>query len=116
MTPMLVSIRHRAARACLSTAAALLALAPVASAHEFWLAPSRYPAAAGERVDIQCCVGTGFRGERKPYATPRTLKFVLQTGRRDDLTRIATNGDLTFARFEAPDAGGALVAYESNFA
>ena len=35
---------------------------------------------------------------------------------RTDLRRAAINGDFTWARFVAPDAGGAMVGYESNWA
>ncbi len=98
-------------------AVTLLALAPVpAAAHEFWLSPSRYRAAAGDTVLVSACVGTGFRGETRPYAASRVVRFALQAGRRLDLTRAATNGDLVMARFVAADDGGALVAYESTFA
>ena len=57
-----------------SIALAVLALAalpaPPAHAHEFWLAPSTYHAAAGDTVRVTAYVGTGFRGELKPFAAP----------------------------------------------
>ena len=90
-------------------------LAPAAAAHEFWLAPSSYRVAAGDTVAIAAFVGTGFRGERKPYATTRALRFELIGPRTLDLRPAGMNGDLTFARFVAADAGGYLVAYESDF-
>jgi hypothetical protein len=88
----------------------------MAQAHEFWLAARPPNAAAGDTVEVQAFVGTGFRGELKPYATPRTIHLQLRTVRTIDLTPGARNGDLAFAHFITPDAGGALVAYESNFA
>ena len=90
-------------------------LPPAAAAHEFWLAPSSYRAAAGDTVAIAAFVGTGFRGERKPYATTRALRFELNGPRTLDLRPAGMNGDLTFARFVAADGGGCLVAYESDF-
>jgi len=94
----------------------LLALCPLpAHAHEFWLTPSSYAAAKGDTISIACYVGTGFRGERKPYASPRTIGLTLRTLKNIDLTPATTNGDIVYARFIAPDDGGALVAYQSNF-
>lgn len=94
----------------------LLAFASSPSlAHEFWLMPSRYRAAAGDTIAISASVGTGFRGERRPYAASRALLFLLRTSKETDVRRVAVNGDLTFARFIAPDDGGALVAYQSDF-
>jgi uncharacterized GH25 family protein len=99
----------------LAALASLLA-AQAASAHEYWLAPSVYRAAAGDTVAITAWAGTGFRGEAKPCAPSRIVKFTLRGARELDLARAARNGDLQWARFVAPDAGGALVAYQSNFA
>ena len=40
------------------------ALVPGAAlAHEYWLSPSRYRAAAGDTIEVSACAGTGFRGE-----------------------------------------------------
>jgi len=46
-----------------------------ALSHEFWLSPSAYRASAGLSVEIQACVGTGFRGETLPYSPARTVRF-----------------------------------------
>jgi uncharacterized GH25 family protein len=94
----------------------LTLIVTAAHAHEFWLAPSRYQAGRGDTVAVAAYVGTGFRGERKPYATTRAVRFTLDGPRRLDLRPAAENGDLTFARFVAPDAGGAVIVYQSNFA
>ncbi len=97
--------------------AALLALAaaPV-GAHEFWLAPSRYRAGGGDTVAVGVFVGTGFRGEAKPYAARRAVRFTLSAARSLSLTPAAVNGALPWASFVAPDDDGALVAYQSDFA
>src|SRR5262245_3684654 len=92
-----------------------LAAAP-ALAHEFWIAPSTYRACSGDTVAVRVYVGTGFRGEIKPYAPSRAVRFTLRTTREFDLTRAAQNGDLVMARFVAAEGGGALIAYQSNFA
>lgn len=94
----------------------LLAVAPPADAHEFWLSPSRYRLSAGDTLTVGAEVGTGFRGEAKPYAATRVHALVTIGARRIDLSRLGRNGDLVFARWIAPDAGGELVGYESDFA
>ena len=86
-----------------------------AEAHQSWLAPSTYRAQAGDTVIITCFVGTGFRGELKPYATTRTLKLSLQGKKLIDLRPGAMNGDLTMSRFVTADDGGGLVSYQSTF-
>jgi uncharacterized GH25 family protein len=91
------------------------ALPGSAAAHEFWLAPSKYRAAAGDTISVAAFAGTGFRGERKPYAATRSLRFTLHGAKDFDLRPLATNGDLTMARFIAADGGGAMVAYQSDF-
>jgi uncharacterized GH25 family protein len=93
-----------------------LTAVPTANAHEYWLAPSRYQAAKGEPVTLQAFVGTGFRGEPRPYATTRAVRFQLHGPRTADLARAAANGELSWGGFEMPDADGALVSYQSNFA
>jgi uncharacterized GH25 family protein len=98
-------------------AIALLTLPPTAAAaHEFWLCPSRYRAAAGDTVGIGVLVGTGFRGEAKPYAATRAVKFTLAARTPVDLTPAAMNGGMRWASFVLPDEQGAMVAYQSNFA
>ncbi|HEY2953709.1 MAG TPA: DUF4198 domain-containing protein [Candidatus Eisenbacteria bacterium] len=94
---------------------ALLA-ASTASAHEFWLSPSTYRAGARDTVAVSTWAGTGFRGEAKPWAAPRAVRFTLRTTREFDLRPAATNGDLTWARLVLPDQGGAMIGFESNFA
>src|SRR5262245_4878838 len=90
--------------------------AGTASAHEFWLSPSRYQAGAGDKVSIGAIVGTGFRGDPRPYAAPRSVRFVVAAARTVDLTPAALNGEIPWATFVMPDDQGAIVAYQSNFA
>ncbi len=87
-----------------------------AGAHEYWLALSRYQAAPGDTVDVRAFAGTGFRGELKPWAAPRAIRFMMRGPRELDLTRTAVNADLVWARFVTADAAGVLLAYESTFA
>jgi uncharacterized GH25 family protein len=87
-----------------------------AAAHEFWLSPSAYRAAAGDTIAVSAFVGTGFRGERRPYAPSRVASFTLRAARTLDLARAAVPGGSALARFVAADSGGAMVAYLSRFA
>ena len=93
----------------------LMVVAGPARAHEFWLAPSSYHAAAGDSIQLRVYVGTGFRGELKPYATTRTIAWAAKTSRMEDLRPTTSNADEVFGRWRAGDGGGAMAAYESNF-
>jgi len=96
--------------------ALLLAAASPCGAHEYWLFPSRYQAARGDTVVVRAGVGTGFRGETKPFAALRATRLEVLTTRAVDVRTFALNGGEDYARFVAPDDGGAVVTYESNFA
>jgi uncharacterized GH25 family protein len=111
-----IRIRSSTIASTLVCAMVGVSLAAPARAHEYWLTPAHYRAAAGELNSASAFVGTGFRGEPKPYAATRSVRFVLAAARTVDLGTAAVNGDLTWASFEMPDADGALVAYQSNFA
>jgi uncharacterized protein DUF4198 len=96
-------------------ALALLAAGP-ARAHEYWLEPAVWRAGAGETVSFGALAGVGFVGERKLYLPERVLRLTARAARELDLTQVATPGDSTWARFATADAGGLLLAYESDFA
>lgn len=100
----------------LLAAGLLIAAARPASAHEFWLWPSLWNARPGDTVSVRVLVGTGFRGETKPYPAPRVARLEVRTNRVTDVRALATNGGEEYARFIAPDDGGASVAYECRFA
>ena len=108
------STRHLVAAGALT--ALLVGAAAPARAHEFWLWPDRFAAAAGETLNVRALVGTGFRGELKPYAAPRVKRLELRTNRVTDLRGIPLNGGDEYARFITPDAAGGLLTYESDFA
>ena len=94
---------------------ALFAAVP-AGAHEYWLAPSAWRVGPGETVGFGALAGVGFGGERKLYAPERAVRLTARAARELDLTPVAGAGDSIWARFAAADAGGLLIAYESNFA
>ena len=109
----------RAFRRSLLSVTFTLAIAALAAssarAHQFWLAPQRYDPAPGQAVEVGAVAGTGFRGERKPWAPAHALRLVARTSRVIDLSRAATIGDQAWVRFAPADPGGALLAYESGF-
>ncbi len=84
-------------------------------AHEYWLAPSTYGPTPNDTVIVRAFVGTGFRGEIRPFAAPRAVRFALDGTKRVDLAPAALNGETVWARLRIPDALGAIVSYESNF-
>jgi uncharacterized GH25 family protein len=87
-----------------------------ALAHEYWLAPNRYRAAAGDTITIGAWVGTGFVGMPRPYSRGRALRFERFDPDSSDLLTSGRNGDATWTRFVARGAGGIVIAYESDFA
>ena len=89
---------------------------PTAGAHEFWISPSRYRASRGETVTVGGRVGTGFRGEQRPFAAERVVRFVLIGRQPVDLGPAAMTGNVNWASFRLPDDLGAMVAYQSSFA
>ncbi len=99
----------------ISVWAALALPAAPAGAHEFWLAPSAYVSAPGKAIEISAIAGTGFRGAPKPWSPAHCVRFLARAARMLDLTRVASPGDLAWARFAQSDAGGAMLAFESGF-
>ena len=81
-----------------------------------WLVlATSFRAAAGDTVRATAFVGTGFRGELKPYATTRAVTWVARASKLVDLRPASTNGDEVFGRWVPGDGGGVVFAYESNF-
>jgi hypothetical protein len=101
-------------RPCLAALLFVFSAAP-ARAHEYWLAPSSYAAAPGREIRVAALAGTGFRGERKPWAPNRCVRFVARAARMLDLAPGASFANETWARFAPSDKGGALLAYQSDF-
>lgn len=92
-----------------------LAVALPATAHEYWLAPSRYLPAPNRPIELSALAGTGFRGERKPFAPAHCARLSVHAIRTLDLTPVAREGSYTWARFAPSDSGGAMFAFESDF-
>lgn len=100
-----------------ATLALLLSVLPAGDgqAHEFWLAPARHDVAPRVPVAIGALAGTGFRGEWKPWSPGRVVRFVARTDRVIDLARGPRTGETAWLQFAPADAGGAMLAYESNW-
>ena len=93
-----------------------IALPVGVQAHEFWLEPSGYVAVANDTITVCAFVGTGFRGDLKPYSPVRVVRFELYAPEKRDLSTLAINGDLAMAHLCLRDDRGAVVAYQTNFA
>lgn len=107
-----ISLVLRTLPACVT---ALVVAAAPCRAHEFWLAPTSYRASAGDSLAVGAFVGSGFRGEARPYAARRVERFVARDAAPVDLARGAAHGAPTWARWAAGDGEGVLVAYASDF-
>lgn len=93
----------------------ILAMALPAAAHEYWLAPSRYLPTPNRPIELSALAGTGFRGERKPFAPTHCARLTVHAIRTLDLTPVAREGGFTWARFAPSDSGGEMFAFESDF-
>lgn len=94
----------------------LLLLPWTAASHEFWLMPSSYFPAPSDTIRITAWVGTGFRGDGRTFTHARCVDFRVLGKVPRSLSRLVAEDDSIWARVEAPDHDGALVAYTSNFA
>ena len=92
----------------------LLALATPAFGHEYWLSTNTWRCAPGDTVAVRAMVGTGFRGELKPYTAKRTVRFTFEGTRALDLVPLGANGETEWAHIAPSDGLGAVVCYESN--
>jgi len=93
---------------------ALLVISAPASAHEYWLSTNTWRCVPGDSVVVRAMVGTGFRGELKPYTPKRVVRFTFEGTRSLDLLPVGVNGESVWARVTPADALGAVVCYESN--
>lgn len=100
----------------LFAAAVACVLAAPAAAHEYWLRPSRFAGSPGDTVNVEAWVGTGFRGERRPWAAPRALRLDARDTSIRDLKPGAVNGETRWAALTLRDAGGLAIAYQGDFA
>lgn len=99
----------------LASLAFLAFAATPARTHEYWIAPSRYEAAAGDTLSFSAWVGNGFPGERKFFDASRTESLTLHATRELDLRLATTDGDSVFGRAIFPDDSGAVVTFVSRF-
>jgi len=81
----------------------LLACAPLAGAHDFWIEPSTFRPTAPSTITASLRVGDEFEGEAVPRRTPRIESFVVRDAA----------GERPVAGFEGRDPAG-VVRIERN--
>jgi len=86
-----------------------------ANAHEFWVEPSAFSLATGDRLGIHLCVGDGFEGWSLARNTERIEQFVA-AGPSGHLPVVGLDGSdpAGVVRFTAP--GNYVITYRSNHA
>jgi uncharacterized GH25 family protein len=86
-----------------------------ANAHEFWVEPSAFNPATGDRLGIRLCVGDGFEGWSLARNTERIEQFVA-AGPSGHLPVVGLDGSdpAGVVRFTAP--GNYVITYRSNHA
>ncbi len=98
-------------------AAALLLAAPL-RAHDFWIEPSSFRPAAGERVGVRLRVGEHFKGDPVPRNPQRIERFVQVgvggAGGELPLPGVEGMEPAGYASFQAP--GLHWIVYDSNHA
>lgn len=92
---------------------ALLAGASPAAAHDFWIEPSTFRPAVGERVSLQLRVGEGLAGDALPRDAAQVVRFVAldAEGERSvpGVAGVAPAGVL-----EVRAEGATLIGYQSR--
>lgn len=78
---------------------AAAAIASLCAAHEFWIQPSTFRAAVGERVSMHLLVGDGFPGEPRPRDPTKLEKFAV----------IGPDGESAVPGKDGEDPAGAVV-------
>lgn len=94
---------------------ALLLSGPALRAHDFWIEPSSFHPAPGERVGVRLRVGEHFKGDPVPRNEQRIERFV-QVGAAGELPVQGVDGmdPAGYASFQAP--GLHWIVYDSNHA
>ncbi|HEX2837499.1 MAG TPA: DUF4198 domain-containing protein [Phycisphaerales bacterium] len=64
-------------KTCIAAFCATAAIASLSVAHEFWIQPSSFRPAVGERVGMHLLVGDGFPGEPRPRDPTKLGKFMV---------------------------------------
>jgi uncharacterized GH25 family protein len=85
-----------------------------AAAHEFWIQPSMFRPAPGERVRLELRVGDGLPGEPQPRDPERLLSFVAHdpSGKRDVA---GLDGQSPAGVLRPAQPGACVVAYHSRW-
>ncbi len=92
-----------------------LVLALPAAAHDFWIAPSTFRPAPGQKVAVHLRVGDAFPGDPVPRMSQRIERFALVgPGGSTDVSGVDGTDPAGFVTVAAP--GRAWVVYDSNHA
>lgn len=110
-------MRQPAPRDGLAAALTIAVLAPLLgarplAAHDFWIEPSRYAAAAGEPLALRLRVGEAFAGEAMPRDPAHLARFTA-VGREVELAVSGVDGGEPAGFLVAP-AGAYVVVYGSQ--
>lgn len=102
--------RYTLAAACLG----LVAIETAASAHDYWLAPSRTRAPKGAAIDVRLYRGEPLlKDDERPLEIEKTGRFALLAGGGvEDLLGSATEGQVPVVRVTPKVDGGNLVVME----
>lgn len=76
----------------------VLACAPIAGAHDFWIEPSTFRPKAPSTITASLRVGEDFEGERVPRRSPRIESFIVRDAA----------GERSVAGFEGRDPAGVV--------
>ncbi len=98
----------------LSLLAALALAALPLRAHDFWIEPSTYRPAPGQRVTLRARVGMSFLGDPVPRDESLLVRFVAvaSDGEQQPVPGVPGNDPAGIA--QAPTSGSLLIAYQSR--
>jgi uncharacterized GH25 family protein len=90
-----------------------LFLASSAYAHDFWIEPSTFRPAAGERISVALRLGQHLQSEPVPRIPPLIQRFILK-GEKSEMNVVGRPGSDPAGYALVPDASLYWIGYESN--
>lgn len=85
----------------------------LATAHEFWMEPSKFRVGAGEAIGVRLMVGDGFPGEVRPRDPTKLREFVMLGAKgREELKGI--DGETPAGWVRAAEPGNHVIGYRSS--
>ena len=96
---------------------AIVAVAGVLQAHEFWMAPSKYYYTIGEELSLDFRVGEDFIGERWEVKPERFERFEIhQLQKSQDIKSLLKEGDQNGITIPLSSEGSNIVVMQTNHA